>query len=233
MGTFHFKYFKVEQLQSAQKVGTDSMVLGALVKTNAPKRILDIGAGTGVLSLMMAQKTIDSRILAVEIEENSFKECTSNFSNSPWSERLEVFKMDILDFNEEPFDLIISNPPYFEDSLKNNVESKVFARHTDSLPFERLIQKAASLLTESGFFWVILPVEGADKMLTISGNHKLYPVEVWEIEGKPNNTVRKVLAFSKEDHGSLKVNKLLVRNDQGDYSSEYKELTRDFHHKEL
>jgi tRNA1Val (adenine37-N6)-methyltransferase len=234
MSIFRFKHFSVIQENSQMKVGTDSMLLGACINAVAPNRILDIGAGTGVLSLMMAQKCPKATIDAVEVDLNALKDCRSNFSASDWSNRLNVIAADFLQFSSNArYDLIISNPPFFENSLKNDLESKTLARHTDSLPIESLVQKVSTLISDQGYFWVILPLNTASRMIDCAQNYTLYPSTIWEIEGKPGNPIRKIIEFSKCKTHTVTEKKLCVRDVEGNYTKEYKQLTIDYHNKAL
>jgi tRNA1Val (adenine37-N6)-methyltransferase len=234
MSVFHFKQFSVDQENSSMKVGTDAMLLGSLTVAESPKRILDVGAGTGVLSLMMAQKFPEAKVVAVELDGNALIDCEKNFLNSPWSERLSLVKVDFLEFESNvKFDLVISNPPFFENSLKNEKESKTLARHTDSLPVEGLIEKVSALLSEEGAFWLILPTDGANKLTNHARHHGLYPKCRIEIEGKPGNQIRTIVELVRSERNEFKTIRFCVRNPDGTYTDEYKALTIHFHNKTI
>jgi tRNA1Val (adenine37-N6)-methyltransferase len=235
MSVFQFKHFSVSQSNSSMKVGTDSMILGSLVRQEEePVRILDVGAGSGVLSLMMAQKYPDANITAIEMDPSALIDCSFNFKNSSWNERLFVLDGDFLHFNSiEKFDLIISNPPFFENSLKNDLESKTLARHTDSLPLDLLAQKVSELLSENGSFWVILPVEAAEKLISFANEHNLFPSQIFKIAGKPGKSNRKVLQLVSKKKDGISLNSLTVRDEFGKYTEDYKLLTNNFHDREL
>ena len=156
---FKYKQFTVHQEKTAQKVCTDTSLFGALVEPNHPKSILDIGTGTGVLSLFIAQKT-EGNITAIEIEENAYNQALGNFKESKWFKKLEVIKDDIKCFAEssnQKFDLIISNPPFFQNSFKAEKNAKNLARHNDSLSLHELAMCVQKLLSKNGEFWVLLP----------------------------------------------------------------------------
>ena len=158
MSIFKFKYFEINQTNSAMKIGTDSMVFGSLIDVEGKTNALDIGTGTGVLSLMTAQRNPKLIISAVEIEANAFEEAKMNFNKSPFQYQLNALHVDFLNFIPDfKFDLIFSNPPYFENASKSFNLTKNLARHDDSLPLNKLFEKASNLLTEKGHFWVILP----------------------------------------------------------------------------
>lgn len=234
MSVFHFKHFSVQQENSSMKVGTDSMLLGSLTNANDPLRILDIGAGTGVLALMMAQKFPKSAITAVELDELAAVDCEWNFTQSKYSDRLTLVWSDLFEFDpSEKFDLIISNPPFFENSLKNLEKSKTLARHTDSLPLDKLIEKVSALLSHSGAFWVILPLENAEKLIEMGKHSGLYCCSRIDIEGKPASPIRAVieLKFGEPDQG--KSCRICIRDSEGSYTEEYRVLTRDFHNRSV
>jgi tRNA1Val (adenine37-N6)-methyltransferase len=234
MSVFHFKHFNVTQANSSMKVGTDAMLLGALVDAPNPRSVLDIGTGTGVLSLMMAQKFPNSRITAIEVDENALIDCQVNFTSSSWSDRLSVVAIDFLQFSTaETFDLIVSNPPFFEDSLKNPNESKSRARHMDALPIDELIKKSATLLSNEGTLWLILPREIADKSIQLAEMCDLFPLRIVEIEGKPGSFIRKVIQFSRSKSLPTRSTSFCVRDEKGKYTEEYKVLTNQFHNKSL
>ena len=214
------------------KVGTDSMLLGSLTCAEDPLKILDIGAGTGVLALMMAQKFPNAAITAVELDEFAAMDCERNFAQSSWSDRLTLVKTDLFQFDpSEKFDLIISNPPFFENSLKNPGKSKALARHTDSLPLDKLIEKVSSLLSERGVFWVILPWDNAEKIIQLATHSGLYLGSRIDIEGKPASPVRIVIELKFGVPEEMKTSRICIRNSEGLYTEEYRALTRDFHNK--
>ena len=172
MGGFRFKQFAVEQDDVAMKVGTDGVLLGAWANCEGAKRILDIGTGTGVIALQMAQRNAEAQIHAVEIDEAAAKRARANFDNSPWAERLNVEQTAVQEFSPaEKFDLIVSNPPYFVDSLLPPDTKRSTARHTHDLTFEELDNAVARLLAGDGKFALILPVTEFEKYLTFTQLH--------------------------------------------------------------
>ena len=229
MSLFHFKEFSIQQDVSAMKVGTDAMILGSLVDANLKVNGLDIGTGTGVLSLMIAQKNKNICIHAIEIDVESAKEAELNFQNSSWSNRLRIVHADFRTFfTEIQFDLIISNPPYFENGILNESIRKANSRHEDSLPLQELFQKVAEMLAPNGHFWLILPFETAAKWKMKATALKLFCEKEIIIFGKPNLPKRIVLCFSKVGVECEKLS-VLIRAENNEYSNEYKELTVDFH----
>ena len=143
MSTFQFKHFSIKQADSAMKVGTDAMLLGAMVGSSDPSEILDVGAGTGVIALMMAQRFDQARVDAVEIDNAAFEEAKGNITASVFKDRMSIFYCDFLEFNTtKKYDLIVSNPPYFMNSLKNSDRSKTLARHADDLSAHQFLTKS-------------------------------------------------------------------------------------------
>ena len=161
--TFTFKQFQVNQDRCAMKIGTDGVLLGAWTPLiNNPFNILDIGAGTGILSLMLAQRSNAEQIDAIEIDEDAYEQCVENFEASPWGDKLFCFHAGLDEFVDEPedeYDLIISNPPFYTDDYKSDNTSRDLARFEDALPFEELIEAAALLLSDNGIFSVIIPLK--------------------------------------------------------------------------
>lgn len=216
------------------KVGTDAMVLGAIVCGENPKNILDIGAGSGVLSLMMAQKFLNAEVVGVEMDVNACKDCSSNFLGSDWNDRLKMIHADFLEYDPQfKFDLILSNPPFFENSLKNDLALKSLARHNDSLPIEQLVAKVSEILDRDGSFWVILPNDQAEKLISVGKKFGLFPQRIIELFGKPNRLTRKVLQLNFSDRSIVNTSFLIIRDSDGAYTEEYKRLTGDFHDRKL
>ena len=229
MSVFRFSHFSIIQDVSAMKVGTDAMILGALIDTKSKVNCLDIGTGTGVLSLMIAQRNSEIKIQAVEIDTESAEEAHINFQTSPWSNRLSLFLSDFRIFtSENNFDLIISNPPYFENGILNESTRKANSRHEDSLPLIELFQKVESLLTPNGHFWLILPYETALKWKSKAEELNLHCSQEITIYGKPNLPKRTVFSFSKIGVECIQ-SSVVIRNEDNSYTEEYKKLTVDFH----
>ena len=176
---FKFKQFTVDQDKCAMKIGTDSVMLGAWtsLKKN-PKSILDIGSGTGILSLMMAQRSLTEQIDAIEIDASSYEQCVENFENSIWSDRLFCCHASIIEFTseiEDTYDLILSNPPFYSEHYKSNNVQRDQARFQDSLPFEHLLFCSAKLLTENGSFSVIIPYKEENRLIKLASEVNLFP----------------------------------------------------------
>ena len=229
MGGFRFKQFAVEQDDVAMKVGTDGVLLGAWAACDGAKRILDIGTGTGVIALMLAQRNTEAHIQAVEIDETATQRARSNFDMSPWAERLDVECCAVQAFNPaEKFDLIISNPPYFVDSLLPPDAKRSTARHTHDLSFEELDKAVCRLLADDGRFALILPTAEFDKYLTIT---QLYLVRRCDVYPKTDADIKRVMAeFAKHEILDAKHETITIEQDKrGDYTDEYRTLTKDFY----
>ncbi|MFI3315294.1 MAG: methyltransferase, partial [Rikenellaceae bacterium] len=170
---FRFKTFSLSQKQSAMKIGTDGVLLGAWATRELGSKganILDIGSGTGVISLIAAHRCPDAKITAVEIDPPAANESKQNFESSPWSDRMSVVSSSLQDFslkseNQRGFDTIITNPPYFINSLKNPEANRVAARHAELLPYEDLIDGVDRLLSDDGSFYLILPYKESSILL--------------------------------------------------------------------
>ena len=229
MGGFRFKQFAVEQDDVAMKVGTDGVLLGAWAACDGAKRILDIGTGTGVISLMLAQRNTEAEIQAVEIDEIATKRARSNFDASPWAERLEVECCAVQEFNpNEKFDLIISNPPYFVDSLLPPDAKRSTARHTHDLSFEELDKAVCRLLAEDGRFALILPTTEFDKYLAITQLCLCRRCDVHPTVGSP--TKRVMAEFAKQKVDAVVLENITIEQERrGDYTEEYRTLTKDFY----
>ena len=233
MSVFRFKEFSIIQDRSAMKVGTDAMLLGSFIAPNQKGNCLEIGTGTGVISLMILQRSPEIKITALDIDSESITEAIQNFKNSHWKNRVEGVLCDFLDFStSEKFDLIISNPPYFENGLLNESKRKAITRHETSLPLFNLFEKSNYLLSEKGVLVLILPNQTAEKWINKVREIKLYCFKKVQIYGKPNVPKRTILFFSKEDKIIIE-EELIIRNSDNTYTDAYKYLTVDFHGVEL
>jgi tRNA1Val (adenine37-N6)-methyltransferase len=232
MSDFHFKYFTVQQSKSALKVGTDAMVLGALIETSNSGMGLEIGCGTGVISLMLAQKTNSLEIDAIDIDLASFEESKVNFKNSPWSNRLSTFHKDFFKHEtEKKYDLIFSNPPFFRKALKSENERSNISKHAQ-FEFDDFFDKAVQLLNKNGHLWLIGPFDDLTFFIDEGAKAGVYPKILWTIEGRPNKPQRFVVCFSFQ-RGNIEQFSLIIRDESGKYSDDYIKLTKEFHNKDL
>lgn len=234
MSKFQFKQFSLEQDRTAMKIGTDGVLLGAW--TPVEKNIfsiLDIGTGTGIIALMLAQRSSASQIDALEIDENAFEQATDNFENSPWNDRLFCFHAALDEFVQEPedeYDLIVSNPPFYSEDYKSSNDQRDLARFQDAMPFEDLVEAAALLLSENGIFSVIIPFKEEENFLALAKEHELFPLKITRVKGTPTTeTKRSLLAFSRNENRTLRVDELIIETARHIYTPEYIALTKDFY----
>ena len=231
--TFTFKQFQVNQDRCAMKIGTDGVLLGAWTPLiNNPYNVLDIGAGTGILSLMLAQRSNAEQIDAIEIDDDAYEQCVENFEASPWGDKLFCFHAGLDEFVDEPedeYDLIISNPPFYTDDYKSDNSSRDLARFEDALPFEELIEAAALLLSDNGIFSVIIPFKEEERFVSLCKELDLFPLKITRVKGTPTTEIkRSLLAFCKMEQTPL-IDELVIEISRHNYTSEYIELTKDFY----
>ncbi len=234
MATFNFKKFSVQQDKCAMKIGTDAVLLGAWCPIdNNPISVLDIGAGTGILSLMIAQRSNAEQIDAIEIEENAYEECVSNFENAPWSDRLFCFHAGLDEFVDEPeeeYDLIISNPPFYSEDYKTKDSQRDLARFQDALPFEDLIEAADLLLSENGIFAVIIPFKEEEKFIDLCSKVELFAIKITRVKGSHTTpVVRSLLAFKRLELSVLEAEELVIEVIRHEYTDDYISLTKEFY----
>lgn len=234
MSTFNFKQFSVQQDKCAMKIGTDSVLLGAWCQIdNNPFSVLDIGAGTGVLSLMLAQRSHAEQIDALEIDEDAYEQCVENFEASPWSDRLFCFHAGLDEFVEEPEDeyaIIISNPPFYSEDYKTDNSQRDLARFQDAMPFEELVEAADLLLSENGIFAVIIPYKEEERFIDLCAEVELFPVKVTRVKGSHTTPiVRSLLAFKRYELSVLTADELVIEINRHEYTDDYINLTKDFY----
>jgi len=234
MSKFTFKQFSIEQDKTAMKVGTDGVLLGSWAPIDHnPFSILDIGAGTGIIALMLAQRTSAEQIDALEIDEEAYEQAVDNFENSPWGDRLFCFHAGLDEFIEEPedeYDLIVSNPPFYAEDYKTENDQRDLARFQDAMPFEELIEAADLLLSENGIFAVILPFKEEQKFISLAKEFELYPTKITHVKGTPKSEIkRSLLAFSRNENQVFDIDELIIEIDRHVYTPEYIELTKDFY----
>lgn len=230
---FQFKQFSVTQDRCAMKIGTDGVLLGAWTPLiNNPYSILDIGAGTGLIALMLAQRSHAEQIDALEIDEDAYEQATDNFENSPWNDRLFCFHAGLDEFMDEPedeYDLIVSNPPFYTDAYKSDNTQRDLARFEDALPFDDLVEAADLLLSENGIFAVIIPFKEEERFVQLAQDFELFPLKITRVKGTPTSEVkRSLLAFSRIQQSPL-IDELIIEISRHNYTPEYTELTKDFY----
>ena len=231
---FSFKQFTVFHDRCAMKVGIDGVLLGCWAPIENAHTILDIGTGTGLIALMLAQRS-NASIEAIDIEENAVLQAVDNIENSPWPERINVQKVALQEFaasTNKRFDLIVSNPPYFINSTKTHCENRTNARHTDSLTHEELMENAKLLLTPAGRICLILPVNEGLECIDFAQTIGLFCTRhVW-VFPKPNVVAKRVLLeFTLQANPTI-VSELTIESDvRHQYSPRFSLLAKDFYMK--
>lgn len=231
---FTFKQFKVAQDKCAMKVGTDGVLLGAWTPIdNNPYSILDIGSGTGLLSLMLAQRTNAEQIDGVEIDDSAHEQAVENFENSPWADRLFCYHADLESFAHEiddEYDLIISNPPFYSENYKTSDAQRDQARFQDALPFELLIEVADYFLSEKGIFSVIIPIKEESIFIQLASEYNLYPIKVTRVRGNEQTELkRSLIAFSRNITTQIPLDELTIEKARHQYTPEFQALVKDFY----
>lgn len=229
---FHFKQFSIDQTDCAMKVNTDGVLLAALLDIKDPAQILDIGTGTGLIALMLAQKFPASIIDAVEIDENAARTAGRNFANSPYSDRIRIFHSSIEDYflcKNEKYGLIVSNPPYFINSLRSEDPLKEIARHTDISFFDRLLINSAKKLNDTGLLYIILPISTSERLKKSAiSNNMLHVQQEILIHSFPDSKPhRTILVFGFEKLRPL-IHNFVIYEKAGLYTSGYRNLLKDY-----
>jgi tRNA1Val (adenine37-N6)-methyltransferase len=233
MSAFQFKRFRIEHDKSTFKVGTDAVLLGAWVLVpSLCKHILDIGSGCGVVSLMLAQRS-DARIIGIDIDRHSVEEATENANNSPWRDRIKFINTSIQNFytieHKNKFDLIVSNPPFFVNSLKSPMYKRNISRHTDRLPFNELILSIDYCLSPSGLFAIIIPTTEKDTIQMLCENQGLFCTNVLQIKPIENKEVNRIILLFSRNKEFLHIENISIRNTNKEYTQSYQLLTKDFY----
>lgn len=230
---FHFKEFTVNQDRCAMKIGTDGVLLGAWTAIeNNPYSILDIGAGTGVIALMLAQRSSAELIDALEIEPDAYEQCVENFEKSPWNDRLFCYHASLAEFAKEiddTYDCIISNPPFYDNSFISPEENRNTARFTASLSFEELLKATNKLLSPSGNFSVIIPYKNEEEFCQLATAQHLFVNRITHVQGNEKSPIkRSLLSFSRQKAAVNKTH-LIIEKERHIYTETYKKLVQDFY----
>jgi tRNA1Val (adenine37-N6)-methyltransferase len=228
---FTFKQFSIYQDKCAFKVGTDGVLLGACANISGIKTILDIGTGTGLIALMLAQRS-EAEIIAIEPDHNTFEQASRNVDDSKWNKRIKVENTDLQNFNpgKIKFDLIITNPPYFTDSLKNQDIRKSTARHNDNLTNDELLKGVSRLIAEHGRFQIILPYVEGSIFIAEAQEYGLYCNNILKIKPLPTSEIRRlILAFTKDKQKVSEKFLTIERGIRHEFTEEYIKLTKDFY----
>lgn len=227
---FCFKQFQLKQEFSAMKIGTDAVLLGAWCNVQNPKHILDIGTGTGIVAMMLAQRFSVAKITALEIDEPAFQEASFNFSSADFNSRLSAFHTSLQEYNSElKYDLIVSNPPFFKDALKSNSEQRNLARHTDSLSLSDLSKHSLRLLNENGKIALVLPSDQENKIKSLFAESGFYTHRICRVRSNNKSEFHRILIEFILDSPKAIEEELTIYNDEKNYSEAYKNLTADFY----
>ena len=230
---FRFKQFQIDQSKSAMKIGTDGVLLGAWTSVNRkPKIILDIGSGTGLVALMLAQRTMNSTIKAIEIEEGAAFEAAANFQSSPWSDRLELIHADVLNYTQksnETFDLIVSNPPFFKTPFKVSEDSRSTARDNNHLRYEDLFSCVDQLLNPTGSFSMVCPFEYRKMLVDLGLEHELHLVHELHLKGTITSPFKRTLMRFEQTQAPLQTEELILEESRHQRTFEHQQLVQDFY----
>ncbi|MBP8960083.1 MAG: methyltransferase [Bacteroidales bacterium] len=230
--SFRFKQFNINQQNAAFKVGTDGVLLGALAGLPAAGRILDVGTGTGLIALMAAQRT-ECDIVALEPDHDSFIQARENISQSKWADRITILECTFTEYysgTKEKFVSILSNPPYFRNSLKNREKAKSVARHADSLTREELLTGSSMLLTDNGSLHIILPYTEGSDFISKATEKMLYCNKIIRIKTTPSGNAKRVILQFEKAKRPLNDSAFTIHSGEGSvFSNEYIEATKEFY----
>ncbi len=231
---FKFKEFTINQDRCAMKIGTDGVLLGAWVcLKNNSYSILDIGAGTGLIALQTAQRCYAEIIDAIELDNDAYEQCVENFEASPWADRLFCYHASLQEFvdemDDEVYDIIISNPPFYVENVSSGHESRDRARQHLNLPFTELLKGVERLLSSKGSFATIVPFKEEEGFVQLAKEKGLYVNRITRVKGTPTaNFKRSLLQFSFEEN-EIHEDELVVEISRHEYTSEYRKLTESFY----
>lgn len=228
---FHFQQFTVHQEKCAMKVGTDAVLIGSWIRPGTSEKILDIGTGSGIIALMIAQKS-NALIDAIDIDANAFHQAFENFRISPWAIRLTPFHKSLQDFvplHGSEYDLIVTNPPYFHHASKPVEESRMNARHSDHLTFDELINGVIKLLKSDGKFCLILPCREGMEFMDKAQRKDLFCNHLLRIKTKADKNEKRLIMVFSFRFGVLTEEEIIIQEEDGSFTQDYVDLTRDYY----
>lgn len=226
---FQFKQFRVDQSLAAMKVCTEACVFGAMVEAAAPLRILDIGTGTGLLSLMAAQK-FSCPIDAVEMEEGAYRQALANFQISPWSDRLAVFHTSIQEFTpSHQYDLILCNPPFFSDHLQSPSKARNMAKHNSTLSHSDLAEALQKLLKDSGQAYVLFPPLEANSFDTVAADKKLYAQKRTQLLHHVEEAALRYITVYGTEPKEHSLETFVIKDESGAYTNDFIEKLKPYY----
>lgn len=227
---FAFKKFTVYHDRCAMKVGTDGVLLGAWTDLSESRFILDVGTGTGLIALMMAQRCPEAFITAIDLDEEAVEQAKDNINASPWSDRIQAEKQDVCCYcPDDCFDTIVSNPPYFINSLRCTDNQRNTARHADTLDMNRLLRKVADLLSTKGRFSLVIPAEQVDELVSVANREGLFLSRHTAVVTRPGLAPKRALLEFRKEQTVCRQDELVVELERHVYSKDYIALTKDFY----
>lgn len=230
---FRFKQFSLNHSLSTMKIGTDAILLSALAPRTNATNILDIGTGCGVVAMIMGQYHAEAEITAIDIDFQSIKQAESNFKHGPFKERMQAINISLQEFasrkdNHQKYDYIISNPPYFVNSLNAKGEARNKARHNESLPFEELVENISLLASRNAYITIILPCEQTLQTIQLFKQYNIHLMKQTEIYSKSDRVVERVISTYRPFETKITtIDKLILRNQDNFFTEEYKTIVAD------
>jgi tRNA1Val (adenine37-N6)-methyltransferase len=229
---FNFKKFSIHQNNAAMKIGTDGILIGAWVNISKKFKALDIGSGTGIISIMLCQRNLNLDLDSIELSPSAIMDAKINIENCDWSDRIKLFHQDLKDFHPDSnYDLIVSNPPYFKGSLQPSNSERSKARHQNDLKLEDILKFSKQNLTKDGSLNIILPFEQKKEAKEFAKKYSLNSIRECAVFPKPDKAPHRILIeFSRsENKQMIKESLVIEKAGRHNYSEDYKKLTREFY----